>query len=176
MSVPSQYLIDRALEVAEQSPCEKSKRGVILSRNGVVVGEGFNGPPDGFTCPGRAACTGTCGLRCVHAEMRAIFDAVWSLSSPGVARQSSRMTGRPAMCELLHVELAPDGGVVPCDGPVCAQCSKHILECCFIGRVWLYVTNPLRDERMPTLACPAWISYEPAEFHELSLIASGAQP
>lgn len=166
MSVPSQYLIDRALEVAAYSPCEKSKRGVVLSRGGVVVGEGCNGPPDGFACPGRAACTGTCGLRCVHAEMRAIFDAT---ANSGLVKRE------PWLLDLLHVELAPDGGVVPCDGPSCVQCSKHVVECGFIGRVWLYVNNPLRDDRVPDLVRPAWLSYEPAEFHELSLIASGVQ-
>jgi len=177
ITAPDQYLIDTALELARRSPC-RSKRGVVLwdPANGAHRGGGFNGPPTGFSCPGPELCRrravqqethiiqGTCGLRSIHAEMRAIDEA-----RGYIARHHP-----PGPYDLLHVELAPDGGVVACDGPACAQCSKHIVECGFVARVWLYVANPLRDERMPDAFRPAWLSYDIAEFHRLSLIANGA--
>lgn len=185
MNQPDQYLIDNALDVAAWSPCQKSRRGVVIwdQANGAVVGSGFNGPPRGFVCPGRQACRGTCALRCVHAEMRALDEAVAhrALASVNFDKEGPY--------DLLHVELAPDGGVVPCDGPVCAQCSKHIVNSEFIGRVWLYVAvdSPIetvvRDDDGKVIErhskgrkIPTWVAYEPAEFHRLSLIANGAHP
>lgn len=163
---PDQYLIDKALEVAAWSPCQKSRRGVVIwdPANVAHRGSGFNGPPKGFMCPGREACRGTCALRCVHAEMRALEEAI---AHRALASVNFEKVGT---YELLHVELRPDGGVLPCDGPSCAQCSKHIVDAEFIGGVWLFV-----DVKIPR-SLPTWVRYDPAEFHRLSMLANGAQP
>lgn len=184
MNQPPQAVIDHALYVAAWSPCAKSKRGVVVwcPVTGNVIGDGFNGPPRGFECLGREACRGTCSLRCVHAEMRALEDARAEICSTSVAAELARRVGAMSMFDLLHVELSPDGGIVACNGPECAQCSKHIVDSEFIGRVWLYVAVERYDaDNLIGLLSkkhriPSWVSYTPEEFHRLSLQASGAMP
>ncbi len=78
----------------------------------------------------------------------------------------------PGPYDLLHVELAAGGGIVSCNGPTCAQCSKHIVEVGFVGRVWLYVKRPVFDP----IGKGWWIAYPVDEFHRLSLLANGATP
>lgn len=131
MTAPDQFMIDSALRVAAQSPC-RSKRGVALydMRTGAFRGAGFNGPPQG--CPGRAICAGTCGQRAVHAEVRALRDA----------EVYYRNGHPPGPWDLIHVELAADGGVVGCSGPSCPGCAAQILDVGFIGGVWLYEAQP----------------------------------
>jgi hypothetical protein len=135
-TAPDQCMIDHALSVAAQSPC-RSKRGVALydMRTGAFRGAGFNGPPGG--CPGRAICAGTCGQRAVHAEVRALREAA-------VYLRNGHPTGP---WDMIHVELAADGGVVACDGPSCPGCAAQILDVGFVGGVWLY-------ERVPEEHCP----------------------
>jgi hypothetical protein len=130
-TAPDQHMIDRALQAAAQSPC-RSKRGVVLydMRTGAFRGAGFNGPPGG--CPGRAVCAGACGQRAVHAEVRALREA-----------EVYRRNGNPpGPYDLIHVELAADGGVVACSGPSCPGCAAHILDVGFVGGVWLYEAEP----------------------------------
>lgn len=128
---PDQFMIDHALRRAALSPC-RSKRGVVLydMRTGAFRGAGFNGPPQG--CPGRAVCAGTCGKRSVHAEVRALREA-----------EVYRRNGHPpGPYDLIHVELAADGGAVGCDGPSCVPCAVQILDVGFVGGVWLYEAVP----------------------------------
>jgi hypothetical protein len=97
---------------------------------GAFRGAGFNGPPQG--CPGRATCAGTCGQRGVHAEVRALR-----------AAEVYRRNGHPpGPYDLIHVELAADGGVVACSGPSCPGCAAQILDVGFVGGVWLYEMQP----------------------------------
>lgn len=133
--------IRTALTAAALSPC-RSKRGVALfdPRTGAHRGSGHNGPPAYQPCPGRAICSGTCGQRSVHAEVRALRDAmlVWIPNYGG---------GEPGALDLVHVELATNGGVVACSGPSCWQCSREILDVEFVGGVWLYESTP--EENCP---------------------------
>jgi deoxycytidylate deaminase len=132
MNAPEQHQIAAALRAAARSPC-RSKRGVALHNviTGAFRGDGFNGPPAPFSCPGREACAGNCGKRSVHAEVRALRSAAaW-----GRHHDLSNV-------DLVHVELAADGGVVPCGGPSCWQCSREIVDCGFVAGVWLYETVP----------------------------------
>lgn len=137
MTAPDQFMIDSALRVAAQSPC-RSKRGVALydMRTGAFRGAGFNGPPQG--CPGRATCAGTCGKRSVHAEVRALRQAMLYVSLDDLRN-----------LDLIHVELAADGGVVACAGPSCPDCAAQILDVGFVGGVWLYEAVP--EENCPHL-------------------------
>lgn len=78
---PPREIIELAENLAAQSPCAKSKRGVVAyaehpSFDGPrVVGSGFNGPPRPFRCYGDESCRATCNKYCVHAELRAIWSA-----------------------------------------------------------------------------------------------------
>lgn len=171
---PDTFMIDHALRVAALSPC-RSKRGVVLYdlRIGAFRGQGFNGPPQG--CPGRSVCAGTCGKRAVHAEIRALREATKYIAS-----------GHPVgPYDLIHVEIAADGGVVACSGPSCPGCAAQILDFGFVGSVWLYEINSTcpacqREEGFLTLgvhssglgctyAVPRWRRYTASEFYETAL-------
>lgn len=179
-TAPEQFMIDRTLAVAAQSTC-RSKRGVTLydMRTGAFRGAGHNGPPQG--CPGRAVCAGTCGKRSVHAEVRALWAAE-------VYRKDWDPFGP---FDLIHVEIAADGGVVPCGGPSCPGCAAQILDVGFVAGVWLYeetVRRCLACERFEDSSarveeryrsCPEcraeltpfieWRRYAAAEFYEVTM-------
>lgn len=194
MTRPPDIVVQHALELASQSPC-RSRRGVVVWATScgvpIVEGGGYNGPPRGAPCPGRAVCAGTCGQRCVHAEIRAIRRAGWPRH------------GGPS--ELVHVERAVDGGVKPCLGPSCWQCAREILDVGFIAGVWLYEdAQPTlcgaylgdNDATCPQLTCirqlhhdgncdnvtgdpplaPAWRRYTAEEFYRTTLLRCGMTP
>lgn len=174
-TAPGQHMIDHALRIAAQSPC-RSKRGVVLydMRTGAFRGAGFNGPPQG--CPGRAVCAGTCGKRSAHAEMRALrcaedYRLDFTLFGP---------------YDLIHVELAADGGVVACAGPSCPGCAAQILDVGFVGGVWLYerfeedsVAGVVTDERIgrhtPRMV-ERWLRYDAQQFYMATLERCGMKP
>lgn len=109
-----QVAIDRSLE----SPC-RSKRGVVIFRENLRIGSGFNHKPDG-SCEGSAECKATCRREAVHAEQHALLRA-------GLHAQG---------CEALHVKTV-NGQLVASGGPSCAQCSKLLLAA-GVTAVWLY--------------------------------------
>jgi hypothetical protein len=174
MSAPDDHMIRGALEVAALSPC-RSKRGVVIydPSTGAFRGAGHNSPPAPFGCPGRAICAGTCGQRSVHAEVRALREAVmYRRHHPAVP------------LDLVHVELAADGGAVACEGPSCWQCSREILDVGFVVGVWLYEAVGARLlEQQLTTATPitvkvgeAWRRYTAEEFHCATLARCGMVP
>jgi deoxycytidylate deaminase len=115
-----------AVEKGAQSPCSKSKRGVVIWSSTdprVLVAGAHNGPPPGFACDGSDACRKACGQRCVHAEQRAL-------------------TCFTEQTDLLHVKVV-DGEAVPSGPPSCVACSKVILDR-GIQRVWLLHETGLR--------------------------------
>lgn len=130
-SAPPAPMIKLALQIASLSPC-RSKRGVVLyDPRGASIGVGHNGPPND-TCPGRTICSGTCGQRSVHAEVRALRAAQITRGT------KAARGGTLEYLDLVHVELATDGGVVACDGPSCPGCAAQILDDGFVSGVWLY--------------------------------------
>lgn len=160
--------IDTALRLAANSPC-RSKRGVALfnMRNGAYRGGGNNGPPRGQPCPGREVCAGTCGIRCVHAEIRALREAL----------QTYERYHDLSDIDLIHVELAADGGVVACDGPSCPGCAAQILDAGFVQGVWLYERigrMEARPEEQVTLA--RWRRYSAQEFYDITLERVARKP
>lgn len=173
--------IQTALAAAARSPC-RSKRGVALydPSTGAHRGSGHNGPPGG-SCPGRAVCAGTCGQRSVHAEVRALRDAmrVWIPNHGG---------GERGALDLVHVELeppfvdivAPDPRVVVCSGPSCPGCAAQILDVGFVGGVWLYEMGTPPDELaeaarrgIAVLMRPFWRRYSAQEFYRVTLERCG---
>lgn len=161
-TAPDQFMIDCALRAAAHSPC-RSKRGVALfdMSTGAFRGAGHNGPPGGG-CPGRAICAGTCGQRSVHAEVRALREAAVYMQHHG---------GGP--WDLIHVELAADGGVVACDGPSCPGCAAQILDVGFVGGVWLYEEWPMDSGGwIPGI----WHRYSAEEFYRVTMERCGRHP
>lgn len=68
---------------AKKATCTRSKCGSIIVKNGQIIGKGYNSPPKEESSPVRCQCEKssydkkvtdkTC---CIHAEQRAIFDAL----------------------------------------------------------------------------------------------------
>lgn len=142
-----------AVEVARQSPCAKSQRGVVLFRDERLgqrghrepIAVGFNAPPQPFACDGSAACRGACNQVAVHAEQAALM----------YAAAHGRKTDQ---AEMLHVKVV-DGVAVPSGGPSCWQCSRLLLEAGVAG-MWLLHEDGLRR-------------YDAITFHRLTLESCG---
>ena len=131
-----------AVQAGCQSPCVKSKRGVVLwTPDQGLVEIGWNHPPTGFSCHGTQSCRKACGKVSVHAEMDALIKA---------GRAEIPVVGM----EMLHVKVV-DGEAVPSGPPSCVDCSKHILEAGLAG-MWL-----LHEEGLKR--------YTASDFHRLTL-------
>lgn len=188
MKAPPEYAIEAA-RLAAESPCAKSKRGVVLfdgeddaERIVCIAGKGFNGPPAGFVCGNNESCRASCAKLCLHAEERAIREALveW---------------GDPAGLQLLHVKVE-NGDIVPGGGPSCWQCSRLVVDVGLRG-VWLLEadvskclackrfedSSAKREER--NKRCPEcsatlteigrWRFYTAADFHHETLRACGIE-
>lgn len=156
-----EWALKRAVQTGCRSPCEKSRRGVVVwERAGreqlvseaffttqVRFWHSFNRPPVGFRCDGSDHCRRFCGQLCVHAEQAAILAM---LKSPSWKKGHDY--------ELLHVKVV-GGEPVPSGLPSCWHCSKLILEA-GIQFVWLFHEDGLR--RYPAQA-----------FHVLTLAHHG---
>lgn len=166
MNQPPEYAINTARLEAMKSPCAKSKRGVVLfddnfgpSSQIVIAGAGSNGQPPGFACSGSDACRRDCAKLCLHAEDRAIRDALV-------------LWGDPTDLQMLHVKVV-GGAVVPGGGPSCWQCSRLVVELGLRG-VWLYERIAARF--VPEVPVPPegdWRFYTAEEFHRATLRACG---
>jgi hypothetical protein len=181
-------VIEAARQSALQSPCAKSKRGVVLFNreksdqvadqwnepavtpqtypilvNEVIAGRGFNGQPLGFSCTGSSVCRRDCSKLCVHAEQRAI----WSAGS----------LDDVVDLELVHVKVDETGVIVAGGNPSCWQCSRFVLDVGIRG-VWLYEGVEIRyaeDGRMhPEITVEyvepwTWRYYKAIDFHKHTL-------
>lgn len=166
-------IVEAARLAAIKSPCAKSQRGAVLFRadelrwcekhklplaevvNDPIVSTGWNGQPEPFRCTGTDACRKACGMICMHAEQRALYDALLP------ERADGRLLRRPAPrfenYEMLHVKV--EGGKVVAGGsPKCAQCSRLLVELKVRG-IWLY-------EQLPV---PTWKLYDSVQFHAVTM-------
>lgn len=165
MKEPPSQIIEAARQAALRSPCAKSKRGVVLfnpmllpnpaaisplrgSVADAIATLGYNGPPPGFTCKNTMVCRGNCAEICVHAEQRAIMDALrFSVSS---------IEG----LELVHIKAVagPEpggGGIVATGPPSCLQCSRIIADV-NLRAVWLWESTDIvgrTDQTTGTETC-----------------------
>lgn len=175
MTEPPLSVVEQAVKAARNSPCAKSKRGVVvfgMCENGKIeiFSEGFNGPPAPFDCSGRPQCIRDCGRIAVHAEIRALAE----LRRPTYARYRGK-SGMPVDgLHLVHVK-AVHGELVPGGGPSCEACSKVILDRGVIDWIWLYERPVISVElrNVPEAGEPdppnVWRKYDARDFHEISL-------
>ena len=102
--------IEEAKRMTTYATCKKSQRGVVFTKRQQIVGRGYNGPPRGFSC----LCDvdpAVCGKCSVHAEKRALFEAL----PYGVPDRGYHMKRK--------------GGLyVASVCPACLECSKDMLE------------------------------------------------
>lgn len=180
-NVPPAQLVKLALQIARGSPCAKSQRGVVAYQwddqndHPSVVGTGTNGPPGALSCDGSEACRESCPKRCVHAEMRALWQA-----APLMLPHVSAPYALGHRVHLIHVELSGHAStpIVACDGPKCWQCSRALLDVGAAG-IWLWeimmidmpngpamaITNPTPDTMAPV---GHWVYYDAETFHRVT--------
>jgi hypothetical protein len=145
MLSPDPHVIEAACDSSLESPCQKSKRGVVAwHRKLGVVARGHNTPVAG-ECNGSDHCRKTCAKRCQHAEMAAVLEVL--------------AQRRPYPVELVHVKTV-DGTLVAGGPPSCWQCSRLLSSQPvppFVTHIWLFQTPGV------------WHRYPVKRFHELTL-------
>jgi deoxycytidylate deaminase len=117
------YWIEEAVREARNATCERSKCGSVIVRDGVVIGHGHNSPVGNDegqrrclvdkTTYDRKVTDKTC---CVHAEERAIMDAL--RTNPDCIVGST----------LYFARLDKHGILAPSGAPYCTLCSKLALD------------------------------------------------
>ncbi len=112
-----------AEKIAVRGLCARAKCGAVIVKNGVMIGVGYNAPPQDDLL--HAKCDGvydrnkkpkydlTC---CVHAEWRAIIDAL--------RHHQSALKG----ATLYYVRLGDNGHLRPSGKPFCTVCSRLALD------------------------------------------------
>ncbi len=111
-----------AAQVAEHALCQRAKCGTVIVQDGKILGKGYNAPPldaeMNRTCarelqPGKPKYDQTC---CVHAEWRAIVDALKN-DAQAVAGST-----------LYFTRVDSAGIIVKSGQPYCTVCSRLALD------------------------------------------------
>ena len=112
-----------AAKVALQSTCHRSRCGSVIIKKGELIGSGFNSPP--LQKEEQRKCSNSKDLYhlkvtdktcCVHAEQRAIIDAL--------KNNSVKLAGS----QLYFIRLDEQGTITKAGQPYCTICSKLALE------------------------------------------------
>jgi len=112
-------------KVAEQAMCHNAKCGsVIVSKNGTIIGKGFNAPPLGDESQRMCDRTDLDKLKkpgydttcCVHAEWNAIMDAF--------KNNTDQIKGST----LYFMRVDTDGNFTQAGEPYCTVCSRLALQ------------------------------------------------
>lgn len=116
--------INTAVEEAKKATCQRDKCGSVIVKDAKIIGKGYNSPPseqeDQRRCSQdkillhKKVTDKTC---CVHAEQRAIFDAL--------INYSDKIKGST----LYFVRLNNEGVISFAGKPYCTICSKMALDC-----------------------------------------------
>jgi len=115
--------IKKAAEVALKATCRRSKCGSIIVKNHEIIGIGFNTPPKDKENQRRCSNSKdayhkkvtdkTC---CIHAEQRAIMDAL--------RNNSDKLAGS----RLYFIRLDENNSPSRAGNPYCTICSKMALD------------------------------------------------
>lgn len=113
---------EEASNEAKKSLCLRDKCGAIIVSDGKVVGRGYNAPPNDDLALRRCDLNiiqspkpksdRTC---CVHAEWRAIIDAI---------RHEKKLDGST----LFFTRVDRDGNILKSGQPYCTVCSRLALD------------------------------------------------
>ncbi len=115
--------IKEAAKVAEKALCLKAKCGSVIVKDGIIIGEGYNAPPRDdmansfcltpYNHTGKPRYDHTC---CMHAEWRAILDAV--KNNPDKIIDST----------IYFTRIDADKNLNKCYEPLCTVCSRFALD------------------------------------------------
>lgn len=145
--------IQAAATLAQQAICEDARCGAVIVKDGEIIGCGFNSPPEGTSIhrcriPKSAyhlkVTDKTC---CIHAEVRAIHDAL--RHSPDELAGSA----------LYFVRVDEAGKLKRSGEPYCTLCSKLVLD------VGIATFHLFREEGI--------VSYSTDEYNERSFSYAG---
>ncbi|MCA9487882.1 MAG: hypothetical protein KC516_02885 [Nanoarchaeota archaeon] len=110
-------------DVAKSSSCERVKGGSVIVKDGEIIGRGFNSPPGNIENQKRClnskkdydakVTDKTC---CIHAEERAMFDAL--------RNNSEKIPGS----RIYFTRLGSNGEIEFSKEPYCTICSKMALD------------------------------------------------
>jgi deoxycytidylate deaminase len=113
-----------AQEEAKKSTCLRRKCGSVLVKNEKVIGRGFNSPPGNLENQRRCSFDKnslhekvTDKICCVHAEQRAIVDALENFGK-----------GEISESVLYFTSVDQDGNRLKSGKPYCTLCSKLALD------------------------------------------------
>ena len=119
----AEVFMQQAAEIAQKASCERSKCWCIIVKDGEIIGQGFNSPPQHLESQRRCywdkaqyhrkVTDKTC---CIHAEQRAILDALKSASD------------QLPDSDLYFIRLDQEGKITKAGEPYCTICSKMALE------------------------------------------------
>jgi deoxycytidylate deaminase len=109
-----------ATEAAKQSSCQRAQCGAVIVKDSAIIGTGYNSPAgnepnrcfDTYTLPDNNKHDVTC---CVHAEVRAIHDAL--------QKYPSKLNGATLYFMRIKNDEQTFAGV-----PYCTICSKEALD------------------------------------------------
>jgi deoxycytidylate deaminase len=123
METMDEVWMKEAAQTAQKALCLKSKCGVVIVKDGKIIGRGYNAPPlDDITARtcledvsnvGKEKYDKTC---CLHAEWRAIMDAL--------AHHSDKVEG----ADLYFVRVDDQGHIKKSGNPYCTVCSRLALD------------------------------------------------
>ena len=99
---------------ARKALCLARQCGVVIVKDGVVIGAGHNGPPKDDVSIRH--CDSSMPDSCVHAEWRAIMD--------GLRQHPEVMTGST----LYFTPVDVDGKILKSGKPYCTVCSRLALD------------------------------------------------
>jgi len=141
------------MDTAMVSDCRNSKRGAVVFRtlNNAevrILGYGHNRLPAHGKCATTCANT-SCGKRAMHAEQRAILQAIWHAGASEPSWPVLVLAG----ADLLHIRVEL-GQKVPSREPRCVPCAALALHAGIAG-VWLYHEH-------------GWRRYPADEFYRIS--------
>lgn len=112
-----------AVKQAKKSTCERARCGSVIVKDGKIIAKGFNSPPAELESQRRCSNSKdsyhkkvtdkTC---CVHAEQRAMIDAL--------KNNSGLIKG----ADLYFIRIDKNGIKIPAEKPYCTICSKMALD------------------------------------------------
>ncbi len=112
-----------SVRIAQRASCQRRKCGSVIVKNDVIIGSGYNSPPLDDEAHRRCdvpvdklAKYPTDKTCCVHAEQRAMFDAL--------RRHPEEIIG----ASLYFASINEQGEMLYSGYPYCTQCSKLALD------------------------------------------------
>jgi deoxycytidylate deaminase len=118
----AEHFFDEAANEAKKSLCLRDRCGAVVVLNEKVIGRGYNAPPNDDIASQKCILNLVQSVKpksdrtcCVHAEWRAIIDAV---------RNEKNLNGST----LFFMRVNENGNILKSGQPYCTACSRLALD------------------------------------------------